>query len=135
MSLETTAENYVTLQEARTDLGIDDDQDDPILAGFIKDANEDVELKLVPYSTQLPLEAGTKVFKAAKRAALIYVRARWRERKKSFELAEKLDKNYETKITDLKKALEAEPTTRTKPVLHSLDYDTEDELFSQRTFT
>ena len=130
MSLETTAENYVTLQEARTDLGIDDDQDDPILAGFIKDANEDVELTLVPFADKLPLVAGSKTFKAAKRAALIYVRARWRERKKSFELAEKLDKNYESKIKKLKLALEAEPTTRTKPILFSNDYDTEDELFS-----
>lgn len=121
MSTETNAENYVTLLESRTDLGIEDDQDDTILTGFIKDANEDVELKLVPFADKLPLVPGTKNFKAAKRAALIYVRARWRERKKSFELAEKLDKLYASKIKDLKAALSAEPTERKQTVLITSD--------------
>ena len=88
---------YVKIQEAKDKLDFPDDVDDAELLVIINDANQDIETKLTPFADTLPLPDGSADFKAAARAGLIYVNARWKEKKHNFELAKTLDAQYERK--------------------------------------
>jgi len=121
LSVEEPVGQYVKLQEAIDGLDQPDDQDKEEILTIVKDANHDITIKLTPYAATLPLDEGTENFKAASRAGLIYVKARWKEKKLNFELAKTLDTRYERKMKDLQKALESIPTTRTKSVVISKD--------------
>lgn len=121
MSVEGNVGQYVKLQEAKDALDFPDDVDDEELVAIVKDANQDIEIKLTPFAAVLPLADGVPNFKAAGRAGLIYVNARWKEKKHNFELAAVLDKRYEQKMKDLQQALKTEPTVRTKSVIVSED--------------
>ena len=121
MSAEVQVGQYVKLQEARTALDIDDDLDDEELTTIVKDANQDLEIAITPVVDAVPVVDGTAVFKALGRTGLIYVRARWKEKKHNFKLAETLDKLYMEKLMYIVKALESEPTDRTKSFIISQD--------------
>ena len=121
MSAEAVIGQYVKFQEAKDGLDFPDDVDDEELHTMVKEANQDIETKLTPYADALPLVDGTKNFKAATRAGLIYVRALWKEKKHNFELADKLTKRYEQKMHDLQKSIESIPTVRTKSLIVSVD--------------
>lgn len=108
---------YVKLQEARDGIDFVDDLDDEELITMVKDANDDLETELRPYADLLPLPDGSPDFKAAARAGLLYVKARWKEKKHNFELAKVLDTRYEKKLVSLKKALESKPHERTKALI------------------
>lgn len=121
LSAEGNVGQYVKFQEAKDALDFPDDVDDEELTTLVKDANQDIEIKLTPYAATLPLADGTPNFKAAGRAGLIYVNARWKEKKHNFELAITLDKRYEQKMKDLQQALKTEPTIRTQSLIVSDD--------------
>lgn len=112
---------YVKLQECKDGIDFVDDLDDEELLTMIKDANDDLETELRPYADVLPLPDGSPDFKAAARAGLIYVKARWKEKKHNFELAKVLDSRYEKKLKSLKKALESKPHERTQAFVISQD--------------
>lgn len=117
MSVEAVIGQYVKLQEVKDANDFPDDLDDEELLTMIKEANQDIETKIVPYADKLPLTDGDPDFKAAGRAGLIYVRSLWKEKKHNFELADRLDKRYLRKIDDLIALLEAKPHDRTKALI------------------
>lgn len=121
MSAETNVGQYVKPQEAKDALDKPDNVEHEEIMTIVKEANHDIEVKLRPVANALPLVDGTPEFKAASRAGLLYVKARWKEKKHNFELAEKLDKRYEGKMRDLIDFLQSIPTDRTKAVIVSTD--------------
>lgn len=123
LSVEVPVGQYVKPEEAKDAIDSPDDVNIEEILTIVKDANQDIETKLRPYAATLPLADGTPNFKAAARAGLIYVQARWKEKKHNFELAEKLDKRYENKMIDVIKAVRAEPLAnpRTQSVLIATD--------------
>lgn len=121
MSVEAVIGQYVKLQEVKDGLDFPDNVDDEELITMIKEANQDIEIKLRPFAATLPLADGTPNFKASSRAGLIYVNARWKEKKHNFELSAKLDIRYEKKMKDVQQSLKTEPTVRTQSVIVSDD--------------
>lgn len=121
LSAEAVIGQYVKLQEVKDQLDFPDDVDDAELIMMVKEANQDIEVKLRPYAATLPLADGTPNFKAASRAGVIYVNARWKEKKHNFELSTKLDTRYEKKMKDIQQALKTEPTVRTQSLIVSTD--------------
>lgn len=109
------------LQEAKDALDFPDNLDDGEIIQIVKETNQDIETELTPYADTLPLVDGTPNFKAASRAGLINVMARWKEKKHNFELAAALDKRYDKKIKALQKSLQSIPTERTKSLIVSQD--------------
>ena len=112
---------YVKWQEVKDALDFPDDTNEEEMTTILKDANQDIETKLRPYAATLPIEDGTPEFKAAARAGVIYVNARWKEKKLNFELANQLDKRYEKKMADLIQVFKTKPTVRTKALVVSHD--------------
>ena len=121
MSVEEPVGQYVKLQEAIDALDQPDDLDKEEILTIVKDANQDCTINITPYAASLPLEDGTPLFKACSRAGLIYVKARWKEKKLNFELAKQLDSLYNQKIHYIIDALKSVPTVRTKSVVISKD--------------
>jgi len=124
------AGNYVSLDDVKNYLDITDNQEDSKLSDSIKDANQEIDMRIIPFADAIPL---TGIYlQQAKRAGFFYVVSVWKKKQNNFEAA-KLDmEGFESKMISLENALKALPTTRTRPVAKSLDYDTEDPLFSQR---
>ncbi len=125
MSVDTGDEGavgqYVTFDEAKNGLDIPDDADKEELTTIVKESNQDMEMIMFPHVDVLPIPDGTPVFKACSRAGMLYVKARWKEKKHNFEVAKTLDKLYAEKMRNVIKALEAKPTDRTKSFLISQD--------------
>ena len=121
MSVEEPVGQYVKVQEAMDGLDQPDDEDKEEIITIVKDANQDIEIAITPHAASLPLEDGTPLFKACSRAGLIYVKARWKEKKLNFELAKQLDRLYEEKMHYIIGALKSIPTVRTKSVVISKD--------------
>ena len=117
MSVEEPVGQYVKLQDALDALDQPDDLDKEEILTMVKDANQDIEIAITPHAESLPLEDGTPLFKACSRAGLIYVKARWKEKKLNFELAKQLDRLYEEKMHYIIGALKSIPTVRTKSVV------------------
>lgn len=118
---ESNIGQYVKLQEAKDAGDFPDDLDDEELLTIVKDANQDMELAITPHADTLPIPDGVPIFKALSRAGLIYVRARWKEKKHNYELAKTLDALYETKMAKIIKALRSVPESRTKTLLVKTD--------------
>lgn len=120
---ESTIGQYVKYQEVFDGLDLPDDVNKEEILTILKEANQDIQIKLKPHAAALPLPEGTENFKAASRAGLIYVNARWKEKKHNFDLAAKLDTRYERKMNDLIKAIKSEPleNPRTKSLLIASD--------------
>ena len=118
---EVVVGQYVKLTEAKKSLDITDNVDDQEIITIVKEANQDLEIAITPVADAVPIPDGTAIFKALGRTGLIYVRARWKEKKHNFKLAETLDKLYSEKLMYIVKALESEPTDRTKSFIISQD--------------
>ena len=118
---ETNVGQYVKLQEAKDALDFPDDLDDEELLGMVKDANQDIEMAITPHADTLPIPDGVPIFKACSRAGLIYVKARWKEKKHNFELAKTLDALYSEKMHYIVLALKSVPENRTKGLIVSTD--------------
>ena len=118
---ETNVGQYVKLQEAKDALDFPDDLDDEELLGMVKDANQDIEMAITPHADTLPIPDGVPIFKACSRAGLIYVKARWKEKKHNFELAKTLDALYSEKMHYIVLALKSVPEGRTKVLLVKTD--------------
>lgn len=121
MSVEVNVGQYVKLTEAKKALDITDNVDDQEIITIVKEANQDLEIAITPVVDVVPVADGTAIFKALGRAGLIYVRARWKEKKHNFKLAETLDKLYSEKVMYIVQALKSEPTDRSKSFLVSQD--------------
>lgn len=121
LSVEVQTGQYVKLQEARTGLDVKDNLDDEEITTMLKDANQDMEVTITPFIDTLPVAEGTNIFKALSRAGLLYVKARWKEKKHNFELSNTYNKLYALKMKEIVKALKSIPENRTKALLVSSD--------------
>ena len=124
------AGDYVSLDGVKTYLDITDTQEDKLLRDSILDVNQEIDMRIIPFADALPL---TGIYlQQAKRAGLFYVVSCWKQEHNNAEAAATYVEKYESKMISLENSLKALPTNRTRPVAKSLDYDTEDPLFSQR---
>ena len=124
------AGDYVNLDDIKDFLDITDTLEDSMLGDLIKDVNQEIDMRIIPFADAIPLDG--IYLQQAKRAGFFYVVSCWKQEHNNPESATANMEKFEAKMVSLENALKALPTTRTKPVAKSLDYDTEDPLFSQR---
>jgi len=103
--------------------------DDAVVNLLGHSADLQINNELFPFAAQLPLVDLN--LRAGRSAALYYALSKWATEKNNVEKAAYYDTQYRTEIENLMKTLQATPTTRTKRIAVSQDYDTETEIFSQ----
>lgn len=134
MSVDGIDFNFFDLPMSKVQckIKLTDDTDDALLRGSLG-FNSDRWIKnaLVPFVDSFPL-TGDKL-DLAMSATSKHVAYQYKQRNNNHEGAKEILASAEKDLADLIKALKALPTTRTKIVIASQSYDTEDDiLFSQR---
>jgi len=111
-----------------------DSTDDALLQGTLGlKAERWVKNNLIPYADSFPLLQEDQ--ESAISAACNHASSGYKKHNNNFEAAKEFKEEAKDDLNSLILALKARPTTRTKIVAASQNYDTEDDiLFSQRIF-
>ena len=132
MSIDGINFEFFELSMTKGLLHIKDDKDDALLRGTIGlKAERWVKNNLIPYADSFPLSQENQ--ESAIGAACNHAASKYKIHNNSFEAAKSFMEDAKEDIKSLVLSLKATPTTRTKIVVSSQKYDTEDDvLFSQR---
>jgi len=111
-----------------------DSTDDALLRGtFGLKSERWIKNNLIPYADSFPLLQEDQ--ESAISATCNHAAAGYKKHNNNFEAAKEFKEEAKDDLNSLILALKARPTTRTKIVAASQNYDTEDDiLFSQRIF-
>jgi len=127
-----TDSSYVQLDDLKEYLDVTDNLDDPMLSDLIKDVNQEIEIRMLPFADSLPLTGA--YFQQAKRAGAFYVVSCWKQEHNNSEAAKSYMEKFESKMEMLIKALEAIPTERTDTVVYAPEYKSEPLRSRERFF-
>jgi len=112
---------FLSLEYLKNSLSINDDDSDSKLLEIITDANIETDKVILPYAETIPVDTNTELFQRGTLLSAMYARARWYRDNFQQEMAESAQTEYENKKQSLIEVLQAERTSRTKPVLVTSD--------------
>lgn len=119
---------YFAVNDVRDILDVEDTLDDSELKTYGVLADDDIEMRLSPF-TPVPLIGD--LFSAAKRATLFYVAAAWKRKRGNFEASQDYMNNYHDIVESMITLAQTVRTIKTKRVSVGTEYQT-DTLFSQK---